>query len=246
MFNLHYKNSGTPAIRAGVLFLILLCSGKLSAQNSGVVQNDFEHSVKIFDQDGKTFVNPYVDVAGTPFFLEDWKTGRIKTLDNSVFTNIKLRLNLQSQEVHFLKTDKTEMVAPAAMIREIILFDSTSSQPATYTFQCGFPTIDNQTEKNFYLLLCTGRIGFLKAMRKTIHVDQDALSAEVHKEFREYEDYYFLIGGKLERMKRDKNSILGYMQDKKELVDGFQHKNNTSFKSPDDIKKLVDYYNSLF
>ena len=241
-----YKFSKTPAILAGVLFFLSM-RGIVSAQEAAT-QNDFEHKIFLFDANGKTFVNPYIDVAGTAFFFEAWKSGKMKVMDGTVFMNIKLRLNLQSQEVHFLRyADHVEMVAPAGTVREIILFDSAGQLPAAYTFQCGFPAIDNQNEKNFYQLISDGRIKFLKALRKTIRQYKDDMSGETRKEFREDEDYYFFLPGGLglQRNRKDKESVIGVMKDKDSQVEAFLKNNKISFKSPDDIKKLVDYYNSL-
>jgi hypothetical protein len=240
-----YIKNRTPVVMTGVLFFVFL-QGMAFAQG-GAVQNNVEHTIFLFDANGKTFANPYIDVAGTPFFLEAWKTGKIKVKDTT-FSNIQLRLDLLSQEVHFRRfKDNIEMVAPAGTIKELILIDSTRNPPATYFFQCGFPAIDNQDEKNFYKVICEGRIKFLEAMRKTIYQTKDDMSGETRKEFREYDDYYFSVPGssELQRIRRDKEPVMQLMKDKNSQVEAFLKSNKISFKSPDDIKKLVDYYNSL-
>jgi len=82
-------------------------------------------------------------------------------------------------------------------------------------------------------------------LRKTVYEEKDSFSGEVRKEFRQYEDYYFLVKNNMERIKRDKEYVLAHMSDKNSQIDAFLQKNKISFKSMDDIKKLVDYYNSL-
>jgi hypothetical protein len=241
-----YKKNKTPVIIAGVLFFLLM-RGMAIAQDASKTSELLQRIHYLLDANGRIFVNPYIDVAGNPFFLEDWKPGKIKVKD-TVFTNIRVRLNLLSQEVHFLRlTDNIEMVAPAGTVGEITLIDSTRNPPSVNIFQCGFPAIDNQNEKNFYQLICDGRIRFLEAMRKTIYQTKDDMSGETRKEFREYDDYYFFLPGVsgLQRMRKDKESVTALMKDKNSQVEAFLKNNKISFKSIDDIKKLVDYYNSL-
>ena len=233
----------TPAYVAGVL--LLLCTCNITIAQQSVTQDVTEHNFKIFDADGKLFVNPYIDVAGTPFFFDDWKYGKIKVADNSIFSNIRLKLDLLSQQVHFLKSNNIEMVAPVSMIREITLFDSTKLVSVTYSFQCGFPSIDNQDQKNFYLVICEGKIKFLEAMRKVIHQDKNEYAGTVQKEFRQYDDYYFFINNKMYRIKKDKNFILNFMKPNDAKIETYISENKLSYKSMDDIKKIVDYFNSL-
>jgi hypothetical protein len=233
----------TPAFSAGVLFYLFM-TGSASAQDP-TAQSNFEHKIIVYNVNGQPMVNPYVDVAGTPFFLVPWKYGTLEMSDHAKFNNLSLRLDLQSQEVHYQKNDNTEMIIQAGSVRRITLVDSLGKSPVSYAFQCGFPPIDNQNEKNFYQILSDGKIKFLKSLRKSIHEDKDSFSGEVKKEFRLYEDYYFFVNDKLERIKKDKGYILGFMKDKVDQVGAFLQSTNVSFKSVDDIKRLVDYYNTL-
>jgi hypothetical protein len=235
--------SKTPAYLAGVF--ALMCVSYLSdAQN--VTRDLTLHNFNIFDADGKLFVNPYIDVAGSPFFLDEWKFGTIVLNDNKKFTDVHLRLNLQTQEVHFLKPDKNELVTPVGLVKEINLFDTVNNVPVVYIFQRGFPAIDNQNVLNFYQVLGNGKIKFLESLRKVIHQEKNEYAGTIEKEFRQYEDFYFFTDNKIERIKRDKAYVLSFMKDKNDLINDFVKRNKLSFKSTEDIKKIIDYYNSLF
>jgi hypothetical protein len=244
MFKITKYNKAPVVITAGVLFLLSTMSN-LSAQET-FIQNDLQHKINLYNVNGKPFLNSYVDVAGTPFFLVAWKYGKIKINDSTVFTNIQLRLNLQNQEVHFRKPDNSELVIEPGAVKQITLLDSTGKIPVSYTFQCGFPAIDNQNAKNFYQILCSGKIKLLMASRKSIYESKDVFSGEVRKEFREYDDYYFFFQDKLQRIKKEKTYVLSFMKDKNAEMEKFIDTNRISFRSSDDIKKLVDYYNSFF
>jgi hypothetical protein len=240
-----FRYCKTPAFIAGVLFFLSVGTN-IYAQSTATVDNDLVgHKFALYDANGRPFLNPYREIAGSPFFIDTWKYGIIVTEDNSKFGNMQFRIDLKDQQVHFKKPDNTELVIQSGGVKQITLFDSSGKSPVTYVFQCGLPSIDNQNEKNFYQVLSEGKIKFLKSLRKSIHEEKDGFSGEVHKEFREYDDYYFFVKNNLERIKKDKEYVLGFMNDKYRLIDVFLSKNKISFKSIDDIKKLVDYYNSL-
>jgi hypothetical protein len=162
------------------------------------------------------------------------------------YSNIRLRLDLLSQEVHFQNHDKVEMVLPKGLIREVVLKDSASrGAPHDYLFRCGFTPVDNQDRNNFYRVLASGKITLLESERKVIATDRNDLAGEVKKEIREYDDYYFYQNGTMQRWKKDKALLLELVADQRDKVDAFVAANSTNFKSIEDIGRLITYYNGL-
>ncbi|HLK30787.1 MAG TPA: hypothetical protein VKT28_19575 [Puia sp.] len=233
----------TLVFTPGVLFLLITIN--TNAQDISISHDLVRQNVTFFNNEGKLFENPYINVSGTAFFFDTWKSGIIEIDEHNVFDNVQLRLDLHDQQVHLMNSNGNEIVIKPGAVRKITLFDSTAKSPMAYSFQCGFPSTDNQTTKNFYQILSDGKIKFLKSERKSIKEDKDSFSGETKKEFVNYEDYYFFVDYKLQRLKKDKTSIVGLMKDKNDKVEEFVQSNKISFKSVDDIKKLVDYYNSL-
>ncbi len=210
----------------------------------GFVQNDFGKTVKVFDADGKSFVNPYIDFEGSPFFISEWKYGKLKLSNQTEFTNVQFRLNLLSQQVHYLYNN-VEMVVTAGLVKEVTLYDTSRKGIFTYHFACGFPPVDNKTEKNFFLILCEGKVRLLESEYKKDVVETDALSGEVKKEFKEYDEYYVFADNKMQLVKRDKAFLLGVLQDKQAKIEAFVAANKLSYKSMADIEQIINYYNSL-
>jgi hypothetical protein len=205
--------------------------------------NDLQMSIKVFDANGKPFVNPPTDIEGTPFFTAEWKYGYVTLNNNKVYSKRLLRINFQSQEIHYLTEDNLEMSLPAGSVKEITLIDSSRSPAIQYFFRSGFPPIDNQDEKNFYLFVSKGKISLLKSFRTNVMVEKNDFTGETKKEFRTYEDYYFFTGASILKIKKDKAYITGILKDKKENIAEYIKTNNLSCKSIADIKKIVDFYN---
>jgi hypothetical protein len=214
------------------LVLGLLISGwavQASAQ-PGFVSQDISKTYSVFDANGKAFVNPSPDVAGSPFFVDDWKVGALIANSNYRFDSVKVRLNLFSQEVHFLDKNNNEMALAKGYIKAIILPNPVTGTPTGPKFQNGFPAIDEQDTNNFYEVLAEGKLWLLLSIRKVIAKEKDEMSGEVKKEYRAYEDYYTFDGKTMQRLKKG-NAI----------IDGKPVK----YKNIDDLKKVIDQYNAL-
>jgi hypothetical protein len=214
------------------LILGLLISGwaaQASAQ-PGFVSQDLQKTYTVFDANGKSFVNPAPDVAGSPFFADDWKIGALIANSNYRFDSVKVRLNLFSQEVHFLDKNNNEMALAKGYIKAIILPNPVTGAPTGPKFQNGFPAIDEQDVNNFYEVLTEGKLWLLLSIRKVIAKEKDEMSGEVKKEYRAYEDYYTFDGKTMQRLK--KGTV---------LIDGKPVK----YKNIDDLKKVIDQYNAL-
>ena len=215
------------------------------SQQQEAFQMDLSHNVRVFDASGKIFENPNADVAGSPFFITEWKYGYVTLNNDKMYSKRLLRLNFQSQQIHYLDEKNIEMTLPAGSVKEIVIADSSRLPVMQYRFQSGFPSIDNQNEKSFYLFLSKGKISLLESFRKNIIVDKNELTGEVNKEFRTYEDYYFFTGAAILRIKKDKTSIIEILNDKRDQVRDYINTNKLNLKSTSDIQKIVDYYNSL-
>jgi hypothetical protein len=202
--------------------------------------------MEVFRQDGRPFINPVSDIEGTPFFTEEWEFSSITLSTGKVVTGIKTRLNLQSQELHFMDKNNIEMAVPAGLVKDIRFLDPAGSdKKITAEFQCGFPPVDKQDEHSFYQVLSRGKIQLLLFRQKTIVMQKNDLSGEIKKEFVSYETLYLFRSGAPERIKRDREDILKALADKKDQVEAFAKANRLKYRSFDEIRQILDYYNSL-
>ena len=209
----------------------LLCItsiGQLLAQDGFVAQSGAPLSYNVFDKNGKSFVNPAPDVAGSPFLKDDWILATVVVTTNRRYDSVKVRLNLLSQEVHFLDRNNNEMALARGYIKEVI-FPTPVTGVVSPHFQSGFPAVDQQDAGNFYAVLAQGKLWLLHSLRKIIATQKDEVSGEVRKEYRVYEDYYLYDGQTMQRIKKEKATING-----KEM----------KFKSIGELQKAVEAYNA--
>jgi hypothetical protein len=225
-------------------FFLQAISNPVAAQ-SVIEDNNFDKTIRIYDANGRAMANPAIEAVGSPLFLPNWKLGWIRLADSRVFTAVPLRFDLEQQEVHYKRADGTDVDVQSGQIKQMAITDTIAGAPVVYEFLSGFPPIDNQTETSFYLVLDSGRVSLLESLRKKIFQDKNAYAGSFVKEYRLYSDLYVVINGKLIRIKWDAKFFRGLTRDKQMQMDDFLNKNTVSFKSDEDIRKFIHFYNGL-
>lgn len=228
----------------GFLLLQVICFPGYS-QTSPIESNNFDKTIRIYDESGHPLKNAAIEAVGTPLFLPNWKLGWIRLADNRVFTAVPLKLDLEQQEVHYKRADGTDIDVQPGQIRQMAIVDTIAGTPVLYQFLSGFEAIDNQTETSFYLVLDTGRVILLESLRKKLFQEKNAYAASFVKEYRLYNDLYIVSSGKMIRVKRDAKFFQRLTKDEQTRMDDFAEKNKITFKSEEEIRKYIDYYNGL-
>jgi len=235
-------------MRALLLLGLLLTgtlAGRADAQDGFVAQTGSPLSYNVFDRNGRTFVNPAPDVAGTPFYSEEWRFGILVVMDNRRYDSVKFRLNLQSGEVHVLDTNGRELALAKGYIKEALWLGKIKGIPEGIRFQNGFPAIEQQDAYSFYEVLSEGKFWLLHSIRKVISEQKDDLSGEIRKEYKTYEDYYVYDGKTMQRIKKDKTFVENLLADKREKIETFVSDNKFKLRSIDEIRKVIEFYNTL-
>ncbi len=230
------------------IVIAVLFINAVQAQGNGVViRGNWADQISITDVNGRPFENIYNNVSGTPYFDEKYKFANIKLSQGQgrTFVGVKTRIDMVTQEVHFISSNEVEGFLFAGMVKEVTYDDTTTDGIIPYKFVTGFPAVDKQTNQNFYLVLSEGRCSFLKSIIKKVSERKNELSGEIAKDMETYEDYYLYIKGVMKRWKKDKDFILAELTDKQKEITQYILTNKVNFKNADQVTKLLKYYNSL-
>lgn len=209
-------------MRSLIAFIFIVAGAGHAWAQDGFVGQTATLSYDVFDRNGKSFVNPAPEVAGSPFLTDEWKEGAVIIITNRRYDSVKIRLNVFSQEVHILTNTKNEIALAKGYIKEIIW-------PGKDRFQSGFPAVDNQDSNNFYEVLAEGKLWLLHSVRKVISERKDVMSSEVAKEYTTFTDDYIYDGKTMLRVKKGK-AIVGDKEIK--------------FKTIDQLKTAIEAYNA--
>lgn len=229
-----------------LLICLTLSSSSLYSQANNIsTTSKWGQQIFLSDVNGRAFENKYADVTGSAYLYPNFKFATIVLKDGRTYNNVQARLNLVEHEVNFIASNGEQGYIGKGMVTSILFNDTTKDGVNANIFQTGFSPIDNQSAIHFYQVLVNGKISLLKSINKNIEERLNELSGEKSKEFAQRENLYVLYEGSLKRVKKDSDFFLSTMANQKEAINQYIRTNKLNFKNEDQLKKLVEFYNSL-
>lgn len=183
----------------------------------------------------KTFI-------GSEYLYKDFIKGHVLQADSTYYNNMELNYNVFTDKLVFLK-DGQEMGFKFP-VREFQIIKATNPVQLD-VFRNGFPLYGSYTDKSYYIVLNSGKVLALKKPIKSIVENTPYGAAKVQKIVVNSEHYFIFKNGQIEKIKKDKKDLLNALSDKKDLLITFIKDRELNFKADDDIRTLLDYYNSL-
>jgi hypothetical protein len=229
------------------LLLVLLSSLNIihAQQNTLTTTGKWGTQIFLSDANGKPFENKYADVTGSAYFLPAFKYSTIELRDGRKYMDIQSRLNLVEHEVEFISATSKEGYIGKGLVSIISFNDTVKQDIKKYTFQSGFPSIDNQSAIHFYQVLCTGSITLLKSINKVMEERNNELSGEKSKEFVTRENWYVFQNGTMKRVKKDQAFFASLFSDKTDPFITYVKQQKVNFKNEDQVLKMINYFNAL-
>jgi hypothetical protein len=232
--------------------IALLLAGQVCAQSADTRSMISTKSsstgviLTLTDKDGKPFAFGSSDVEGNPFFSENWSRVNLRLTNGSVYKNIKARLNIYDNYLHFMNSKGAEMYLEAGEITRVELLDSVKTDSVRLSFVRMTVTEGVKEVPYFYKVLADGKVMLLERLRKRIKENKYLYSGEIKRFYEQYEDYYVFANNELMFLKRKESFWQPIMTDKWTAVQDYTGRNDIGFKSLDNIEKIVKYYNALF
>jgi hypothetical protein len=231
-----------------ISFLIILffsTNNIIAQQNTLTTTGKWGTQIFLSDANGKPFENKYADVTGSAYFFPAFKYSTIELSDGRKYMDIQSRLNLVEHEVEFISATSKEGYIGKGLVSIISFNDTVKQDIKKYTFQSGFPSIDNQSFIHFYQVLCTGSITLLKSINKVMEERNNELSGEKSKEFVTRENWYIFQNGTMKRVKKDQAFFSALYMDKADYFTNYIRDNKVNFKNEEQITKMMNYLNTL-
>lgn len=230
----------------GLLLMLCFVINKIKAQQNTLgTTGKWGTQIFLSDANGKAFENKYADIAGSPYFFSNYKLSSIEMSDGRKYLDIKAKLNLVESEVVFISANGVEGYIGKGLVSVIRFNDTVKQFVNEYTFQSGFPAIDNQSSIHFYQVLCNGKLILLKSINKTMEERNNEMSGERYKEFVTRENWYVFQNGTMKRVKKDQAFFSALFSDKADAFAKYLNDNKVNFKNEDNVIKMVNFLNAL-
>lgn len=227
-----------------IIFLIINCLTGLS-QDWNVIQDmqDYLYFRDQMDKEALSRTDAYKDIEGSPFLNNNFVTGSIITKDSLMYKDILLRYNIYQDEMEFTITpdDDPRIIGSP---RNFLFFNLEDRVFAYISFQ-----LNKKPASGYFELLNMGECKFL-IRRHTYFAQAEASRGYIGPTPARFEKgkdaYYLKLGTDLPiEINMNRNSVLEAFGEKQDIIAGFVKDNNLSYRRPEDLVKMVQYYNSL-
>jgi hypothetical protein len=242
-------------MRIGILYLCLLlvCVNTKAQIGSGSSSNP-EISVfmsadmpitmdrnNVIDKFGNR--SPYNNnIKGSPFINDEWLNGSIYGLDLKKMAQVKIKLNTNSNEVHFLDMKNIELVVDKSKIKKVAMFDELNSD--SIYFETGFTDAKKELSNSTLVqVLNKGEVLLLKKHTNNV-VKKDSLFGAINiYYFAPMFDYYLKNENNIvQKLKKIDINILSAILPNKEIITNYLTQKN-KIKTEKEIIEFLNFYN---
>lgn len=207
---------------------------------AGVPQNSF------YTVNGTPFVNSrFVHlVDGTPYFKDAWMKALAVDANGRRYQNSMVKLDLFSNEVHFLVSGGNTELICTLPLKELSLTDTVSG--ASYHFvQAAVAPLLASLKSKWYLQLASGKASLFQEIRKVLQEDKPYNASTVVQNIVTSNNLYLAYNGTLVKVKKPQDAV-AVLADKKSELEAFLKAGQQTGDTPAErLAALVAYYNSL-
>jgi len=184
---------------------------------------------------------------GSYYYNDQFQKGTIYLKDGRKFENYPLKYDLSRKWIE-VRTDKGVKIATDEIAERFILFNPHNASGQTFINVSNFKPNDLELS-GFMELLTDGKIKLLVATKLEVKPSNyNALMdvGEKNNTIVKREVVYFTRNIELVEVPIKEKDVINLFGEKKEIIANYIDDNNLKLKKINDLKELVDYYNTLY
>jgi len=182
------------------------------------------------------------NIKGSPFLNDEWLNGTVYGLDLKKMAQVKLRLNTNGNQVHFLDMKNIELVIDKSKIKKVAIYDELSSD--SIYFENGFTdTKAELSNSTLVQVLNKGEVLLLKKHSNNV-VKKDSLFGAINVYYFAPMFDYFLKNEKniIQKIKRFDIKTLSAIFPNKDIITNYL-KQKDKIKTEKEIIEFLNFYN---
>ncbi len=184
---------------------------------------------------------PYSSIKGSPFFLEQFYMGDLYGTNGKYAGRMQVKLNLASQEVHFIGEKGNEYVAPVSFSKRIIIFSDTSANDTLSVFERNVPglQLNGRPITDFVEEMVAGKIKLYKYTKRYV-ASADSMFGTLKRYYFANTVHYFIANGNEVQLikKMNLSNIADLVGDRGTLV-SWADKNKLNPRKEEDLIALI-------
>ena len=232
-----------------ISYLLLQAAFCISTQAQVPDQGITEQDLQSFSEGKPMFTTNmealYEGVKGTPYLNDEWQTGDVYFPDGTKIVQINIRYNVYKDELEFKNSTSGETFI---INRDKINGFRIHEPEDSLYFEYFSLKPDKPEEKSFVQILYNGGTRLLlKHKKQFIKADYKGAYSTGNKfdEYLDDKDFYLVKDdGVYRKIKLNKKSVLSALEDSQDALKEYSLKHQIDYTNPEDIKKLLAFYDS--
>lgn len=181
------------------------------------------------------------DIEGSPYLNNKFVNGDVFMKNKQQYTDVPLRYNIYNDRVEFQSGEnQISAIHPPEMVEKVEL-DGNEFEYISYA-------LGKKTQRGYFLKLYDGKASLYSRLEVDYiqPVEPGAYKDPEPAKFVRKSDVYYIKVGEIQAQKVLKSKdIPDLFPDNQQKISDFVKKNKTKIKDPNEIIKVVKYYNSL-
>jgi hypothetical protein len=192
---------------------------------------------------------PYSRIKGSPFWQDQWQMASLYSVDNFLGV-LPVRLNLVTNDVHFLKNNEELVATDENKITAIIFHpgQDTSLVTAAFTKDVNRYSEESKDLNALMQVMNYGKYELLKQVNRKLSSTDSLFGTQKRYFFTDEISYYLKSDDIVQKLK--KLSEDNFYELMPAMTTAAHRKwikdNKINFKKEEEIVRVLDYYNSLF
>jgi hypothetical protein len=229
------------------IILLSIKSITLQAQTSNIYEPPLIREFNIYQSSmGNTILKTdlhYADISGSPYYKQDFAESEIISRDSIKYVNVKLRYNMYTDQMEFLKGNEVLAISNPTDFSYFIMDED------VFIYQ-SYLSGTSSIKRGYFQLLNFGPSVKLAKRFNLFYEppsEPDAYASAKPAKFVRRSDIYYLQfpGSVFTEVNLNRKKILEVFPDKKQELENFISDKRLKFRSEDDLISLVDFYISL-
>jgi len=185
----------------------------------------------------------YADVLGSPFWNDDWNTALL-FLKKGVVKVQKAKLNLYTDEIHFVDKSETERAVDNTDVKKVIFFKGADTTKILAVFEA-LPDSMSTNKLSYYQVLNKGKMRLL-VLKKTFVKENEYNPTTGKKDHSFYykTTYALANNANIFPVKLNQSSILSVIPASAD-TEQWLKQNKNKLKNESEVVSFLDYYNSV-
>lgn len=194
----------------------------------------------------RTFDNRFKGVEGSPYLLNSWKQGQIISTEGSVFNDVMIRYNIETDDLSIASNEGGTITIPREDITEFTLTDRYES----YRFQSIEDPSNPTGRKIFCEVIEEGPVQVLIQHRKYFVPGSATLAFgnQASSEYKYHQDRYYLrkrTSGKTLKVGRLNGKAFRFLANYEQEMKEIARDREWFVTNPEQLVMLIQYYNMM-